>query len=213
LLDQLGHSWLLALRMRSETSRLFAAFKRTVDIVAGCAGLLLMAAILPFFALTVLLGDRGPVFYRQVRLGHYGRPFEIIKLRTMHNQPHHEQRQTEREDSRITVAGKFLRRVHLDELPQAWNIVRGDMSLIGPRPEQPAYVEQLQRSIDFYNTRLSVRPGLTGWAQINYGYGAGIDGAREKLSYDLYYIKRQSVALDLLILFRTFFAVFAFDSR
>ena len=213
MLDQLGHSWLLALPMRSETSRLFAAFKRTTDILAGCAGLLLLAAILPFFAVTVLLGDRGPIFYRQVRLGQYGRPFDIIKLRTMHNQPQYEQRQTEREDSRITLAGKVLRRVHLDELPQAWNIVRGDMSLIGPRPEQPAYVEQLQRSIDFYNTRLSVRPGLTGWAQINYGYGAGIDGAREKLSYDLYYIKRQSVALDLLILFRTFFAVFSLDSR
>jgi len=213
LLDQLGPSWLLALPMKSQTSRLYGTFKRTVDIVAGGIGLVVLAAVLPFFALTVVLGDRGPVFYRQVRLGQYGQPFDIIKLRTMHNQPRYEQRQTERADSRITLAGKLLRRVHLDELPQAWNIVRGDMSLVGPRPEQPTYVEELQRSIDFYNTRLSVRPGLTGWAQINYGYGAGVDGARVKLSYDLYYIKRQSPALDILILARTAFAVLSLAGR
>ena len=213
LLDQLGHSWLLGLPMRSQTSRLYAAFKRTVDIVSGLTGLVLLGLVLPFFALSVLLDDRGPIFYRQKRVGQYGRPFEIIKLRTMYNQPAHEQRQTERSDSRITGAGQVLRRIHLDELPQAWNIVRGEMSLIGPRPEQAAYVEELQRRIDFYNTRLSVRPGLTGWAQINSGYGAGVDGARIKLSYDLYYVKRQSTALDLLILARTAFAVLSLNGR
>lgn len=213
LLDQLGHSWLLALPMRGQTSRLYATFKRSVDILCGVAGLVLIGLLLPFFALAVVLDDRGPIFYRQVRVGQYGRPFDIIKLRTMHNQPVYEQRQTERADSRLTRAGRILRRSHLDELPQAWNIVRGDMSLIGPRPEQPSYVDELQRQIDFYNTRLSVRPGLTGWAQINFGYGAGADGARVKLSYDLYYIKRQSAALDLLIVARTALAVISMNGR
>ncbi|MFN2462445.1 MAG: exopolysaccharide biosynthesis polyprenyl glycosylphosphotransferase [Candidatus Dormibacteria bacterium] len=213
LLDQLGHSWLLALPMRSETSRIYAAFKRSVDLVSGIAGLLVLGLILPFFALAVLLEDRGSIFYRQVRVGQYGKTFDIVKLRTMRDQPAYEQRQTDSADSRVTVGGRLVRRFHLDELPQAWNIIRGEMSLIGPRPEQPAYVEQLQEQIDFYNTRLSVRPGLTGWAQINFGYGAGVEGARQKLSYDLYYIKRQSPSLDLLIMFRTSIAVFSISSR
>jgi lipopolysaccharide/colanic/teichoic acid biosynthesis glycosyltransferase len=124
-----------------------------------------------------------------------------------------EQRQTDAADPRITRVGRVLRRLHLDELPQVWNVLRGDMSIIGPRPEQPAYVAMLQESIEFYNTRLSVRPGLTGWAQVNLGYGGGVEGAREKLSYDLYYIKRQSAALDMLILARTWFAVLSLQGR
>jgi lipopolysaccharide/colanic/teichoic acid biosynthesis glycosyltransferase len=122
-------------------------------------------------------------------------------------------RQTGADDERITRVGRVLRKLHLDELPQAWNILKGEMSVVGPRPEQPEYVAMLQESIDFYNTRLSVRPGLTGWAQVNLGYGDGIQGAREKLSYDLYYIKRQSPALDLLIVARTIFAVLSFHGR
>jgi lipopolysaccharide/colanic/teichoic acid biosynthesis glycosyltransferase len=106
-----------------------------------------------------------------------------------------------------------LRRLSLDEIPQLWNVLRGDMSLIGPRPEQPQYVAELQRQVDFYSTRLTVRPGLTGWAQVNYGYGAGSDGARVKLSYDLYYVKRQSVSLDLLIAARTLLAVLSLGGR
>jgi lipopolysaccharide/colanic/teichoic acid biosynthesis glycosyltransferase len=117
------------------------------------------------------------------------------------------------DDVRITRVGAVLRRLHLDELPQAWNILRGEMSVVGPRPEQPHYVDELRKSIPYYNTRLSVRPGLTGWAQVNYGYGSGVDGSTVKLSYDLYYIKRQSVALDLLIIARTVFAVATLKGR
>jgi exopolysaccharide biosynthesis polyprenyl glycosylphosphotransferase len=213
LLDQLGHSWLLSLPMRSETSRMYSAFKRGFDILAASAGLLLLAIVAPLVWLAVRLEDRGPLIYRQERSGKYGRPFTMLKLRTMHLERRAKQRQTDAEDRRITRVGGVLRKLHLDELPQAWNVLTGDMSMIGPRPEQPAYVAMLQESIDFYNTRLSVRPGLTGWAQVNLGYSEGVEGAREKLSYDLYYIKRQSAILDLLILARTFFAVLSFRGR
>jgi lipopolysaccharide/colanic/teichoic acid biosynthesis glycosyltransferase len=213
LLDQIGHSWLLSLPMRSETSRLYGAFKRGLDIVAACVGLLLMALVLPVAWIAVKLVDRGPVFYRQERLGKYGRPFTILKLRTMRMERRAVQRQTGADDERITRTGRVLRKLHLDELPQAWNILKGEMSIVGPRPEQPEYVAMLQESIDFYNTRLSVRPGLTGWAQVNIGYGEGVKGAREKLSYDLYYIKRQTPTLDVLILARTLFAVLSLNGR
>ncbi len=213
LLDQLGHSWLLSLPMRSETSRTYSAFKRGFDLLAGSAGLLLLAIVVPFAWLAVKVEDRGPLIYRQERLGKYARPFTIFKLRTMRHVTQAEARQTDADDWRITRVGRLLRKLHVDELPQAWNVLKGEMSMIGPRPEQPAYVVKLQKSIDFYNTRLSVRPGLTGWAQVNLGYGEGIEGAREKLSYDLYYIKRQSAILDLLILARTAFAVLSMGGR
>ena len=213
LLDQIGHSWLLSLPMRSETSRLYGTFKRGLDIIAACVGLLGLAFLLPAAWIAIKLVDRGPMFYRQERLGKYGRPFTILKLRTMRTERRAVQRQTGAEDERITRVGRVLRKLHLDELPQAWNILKGDMSVVGPRPEQPEYVAMLQESIDFYNTRLSVRPGLTGWAQVNLGYSDGVEGAREKLSYDLYYIKRQSPALDLLIVARTFFSVLSLNGR
>ncbi len=213
LLDQLGHSWLLSLPMRSETSRMYSAFKRGFDILAASAGLLLLAIAAPLVWLAVRLEDRGPLIYRQQRLGKYAKPFTLFKLRTMRRFSEAEPSQTDPDDRRITRVGGMLRKLHIDELPQAWNILKGEMSMIGPRPEQPAYVAMLQKSIDFYNTRLSVRPGLTGWAQVNIGYGEGIEGAREKLSYDLYYVKRQSAVLDLLIMARTIFAVLSLGGR
>ena len=213
LLDQLGHSWLLSLPMRSETSRTYGAFKRGFDILAAVVGLLLLAVTAPLVWLALKLEDRGPLIYRQERLGKYARPFTIVKYRTMRRNPQPEASQTDLGDERITRVGRVLRKLHLDELPQAWNILKGDMSMIGPRPEQPSYVAMLQQSIDFYNTRLSVRPGLTGWAQVNFGYGEGVEGAREKLSYDLYYIKRQSATLDMLILARTAVAVLSLRGR
>jgi exopolysaccharide biosynthesis polyprenyl glycosylphosphotransferase len=213
LLDQLGHSWLLSLPMRSETSRLYSTFKRGLDVTAGCAGLLVTLVVLPFALLAIKLNDRGPLMFRQERLGKYSRPFVILKFRTMRVGVDEGVSQTDEDDPRITRVGRFLRRTHLDELPQAWNVVKGEMSIIGPRPEQPAYVATLQKSIGFYRTRLSIRPGLTGWAQVNIGYAEGIEGAREKLSYDLYYVKRQSPALDLLIMARTLFAVLSLGGR
>ncbi|MGD0193557.1 MAG: sugar transferase [Candidatus Dormibacteria bacterium] len=213
LVERLRQTWLLSLQQRGETSRIYSVFRRIVDIVAGSAGLLFLGILLPFVWIAVKLEDRGPVFHSQERVGHFGKPFEILKLRTMRERSDEELRWTTENDARITKVGAVLRRLHIDELPQAWNILRGDMSVVGPRPEQPQYVEALRESIPYYNTRLSVRPGLTGWAQVNYGYGGDVGGAAIKLSYDLYYIKRQSVALDLLIMARTVFAVATLKGR
>ena len=213
LVERLRQTWLLSLQQRGETSRVYAVFKRLVDIVAGFLGLVVLAVLLPFVWVAVKLEDRGPIFHKQDRVGHFGRPFEILKLRTMRARPGEKLHWTAMDDERINRVGKVLRRLHLDELPQAWNILRGDMSVVGPRPEQIRYVEELRESIPYYNTRLSVRPGLTGWAQVNYGYGSGVEGSTVKLSYDLYYIKHQSVALDLLIIARTLFAVATLKGR
>jgi exopolysaccharide biosynthesis polyprenyl glycosylphosphotransferase len=213
LVDKLRQSWLLSLHQRSETSRLYALFKRAVDIAAGLVGVLLLAVVLPLAWIATKLDDGGPLFHRQARLGQYGRPFQILKLRSMRELPKRDLRWTETNDDRITRVGSLFRRLHVDELPQAWNILRGEMSVVGPRPEQPQYIEELRASIPYYNTRLSVRPGLTGWAQVNFGYGSGAEGARVKLSYDLYYIKRQSVALDVLIIARTVLAVATLRGR
>ena len=213
LVERLRQSWLLSLQQRGETSRVYSVFKRLVDIVASLIGLVLLAVLIPFVWVAIKLEDRGPLFHSQTRVGHFGKPFEIVKLRTMRVRQRQELHWTGEADGRITKVGGVLRRLHLDELPQAWNILLGEMSVVGPRPEQPHYVEELRANIPYYNTRLSVRPGLTGWAQVNYGYGSGIDGSMVKLSYDLYYIKRQSVALDLLIMARTVFAVATLKGR
>jgi exopolysaccharide biosynthesis polyprenyl glycosylphosphotransferase len=213
LVERLRQTWLLSLQQRGETSRLYAFFKRLVDIIAGLVGLVLLAILLPFVWIAIMLEDRGPVFHRQARVGHFGRPFQIVKLRTMRVHPERVSHWTDEVDTRITRVGAVLRRLHLDELSQAWNILRGEMSVVGPRPEQPHYVEELRASIPYYNTRLSVRPGLTGWAQVNFGYGGSIEGSTVKLSYDLYYIKHQSVALDLLIIARTVFAIATLKGR
>lgn len=213
LVERLRQTWLLSLQQRGETSRIYAVFKRLIDVVAGFLGLVFLAILLPFTWVAIKLEDGGPIFHRHDRVGHFGRPFEILKLRTMRAHPDQTLHWTSEDDERITRVGKVLRRLHLDELPQAWNILRGDMSVVGPRPEQFRYVNELRESIPYYNTRLSVRPGLTGWAQVNYGYGSGIDGSTVKLSYDLYYIKHQSVALDLLIIARTLFAVATLKGR
>ena len=213
LLNQLNYQWLMSLPMRDEVFRLHAVTKRAVDIVVGTAALAILCLLYPFVALAIWLDDRGPVLYRQTRVGRYGRLFEILKLRTMRAAIAGIERQTDTDDPRVTRVGRVLRRLHLDELPQALNILRGDMSLVGPRPEQPRHAALMRREIEFYNIRLSVRPGLTGWAQVNFGYGAGVEGARKKLSYDLYYIRRQGFGLDLLILARTARAIFSFRGR
>ena len=194
LIEQLDYAWVMSLPMRSEVSEVYAAFKRGLDILAGATALAALVVLFPFLALAIKLEDRGPILYRQTRLGRYGQPFEILKLRTMSAGSPADERQTDIDDPRVTGVGRALRRLHLDELPQAINILRGDMSLVGPRPEQPQHAALMRQRIDFYNLRLSVRPGLTGWAQVNFGYGAGFEGARNKLSYDLYYIRRQGSA-------------------
>ena len=181
-----------------------SAAKRACDIAAGCAGCLLVGVLLPVVGLAVWLDLGWPIMHRQVRVGQYGRWFTMIKFRTM-------RRDAERggpawaraDDPRAGRLGRLLRRSHLDELPQFWNVLRGDMSLVGPRPERPEFVEQLAAQIPRYRQRLAVRPGLTGWAQVHYRYDASVQDAAEKLRYDLYYVAHRGLLLDLSIVART----------
>jgi lipopolysaccharide/colanic/teichoic acid biosynthesis glycosyltransferase len=161
--------------------------------------------LFPLLALLIKLDSRGPVFHKQERVGQDGRVFELWKFRSMREDA---ERQTgpvwsTAKDSRVTRVGRYLRRTRLDELPQIYNVLRGDMSLVGPRPERPHFVAQLCRDIPYYNLRHCVKPGLTGWAQINYRYGHSVEDALEKLQYDLFYIKNISWLLDSVILFDT----------
>ena len=179
--------------------------KRALDLSASIAGLILFGPLLLGTALAVRLEDGGPAFYRQTRVTLHGREFQILKLRTMRID-------AERtgavwaatKDKRITRLGAFLRRTRLDELPQLINVLRGEMSFVGPRPERPEFVAMLASNLPLYQERHAAKAGLTGWAQINYPYGASIDDARSKLSYDLYYVKNFTVLFDLLIILQTF---------
>jgi exopolysaccharide biosynthesis polyprenyl glycosylphosphotransferase len=184
---------------------LYRPLKRLVDIVLSLAGLAVFALLFPLLALIIKLDSPGSIFYRQERLGRSGEPFHILKLRTM--VANAEQMTgavfAQKGDRRVTRVGRFLRKTRLDELPQLLNVLRGDMSLVGPRPERPEHVVRLQEKIPFYRTRLAVRPGLTGWAQVRYAYGSNDDDALVKLQYDLYYIRHSSLLLDFNILLRT----------
>ncbi len=212
--EHVGSNWLVVLPIDGASAfSPYMLLKRLADVIVSALGLVLLLALLPFLALAIYLESPGPIFYSQKRIGRAGRTFELIKLRSM--VPHAEQdgqpRWAGRNDRRVTRVGRFLRRTRLDELPQCFNVLRGEMSLIGPRPERPEFVAELQKCIPFYRSRLAVRPGLTGWAQINYHYGSSVDDALVKLQYDLYYIKRQSLYLDLLILLRTIGVVLSFQ--
>ncbi|MFP5316732.1 MAG: exopolysaccharide biosynthesis polyprenyl glycosylphosphotransferase [Acidimicrobiia bacterium] len=180
----------------------YGRLKRIADIAAGAVGMVGLAMLLPFVLVGNLVANRGPLFYRQPRVGKHGRPFHIYKFRTMAPDGGGTAWTTQ-DDPRITPFGAWLRRSHLDELPQALNMLRGDLSIVGPRPEQPQYVEELTRKIPFYNLRHLVRPGLTGWAQVKYPYGSTEADALEKLQYEFYYLRHQSLGLDARILGRT----------
>jgi exopolysaccharide biosynthesis polyprenyl glycosylphosphotransferase len=179
--------------------------KRVSDLMVGAIGLVLALPIMALVALLVKLTSRGPVLYHQPRVGQHGRIFTVHKFRSMVTDAEAGTGAVwaQRNDSRITRIGGVLRRTRLDELPQLWNVLRGDMSLVGPRPERPEFVRSLTDQIRFYGQRHVVRPGLTGWAQVRYTYGASVEDALEKLQYDLYYIKNMSLALDLFVLFLT----------
>ncbi len=178
--------------------------KRLLDIVVSLLILTLFLPVLLMAMLAVWLGDRHSVFYRQIRVTKGGRHFQIMKLRTMRiNAETGGAVWAAQNDHRITPVGEFLRRSRIDELPQLLNVLKGDMSLVGPRPERPEFVEDLARHLPLYHERHAVKTGLTGWAQINYPYGASIDDARSKLSYDLFYVKNFSIFLDVLIIMQT----------
>jgi lipopolysaccharide/colanic/teichoic acid biosynthesis glycosyltransferase len=182
----------------------YARLKRVVDVVFGVVGAIVLVLAVPFVLVGNLIANRGPLFYRQARVGKNGKRFEIIKFRTMRQSAAGAPNEwTQENDPRITPFGHLLRKTHLDELPQAVNMVRGDLSIVGPRPEQPQYVEELLQKLPFYGLRHLVRPGLTGWAQVKYGYAGDERDALEKLQYEFWYLRNQSLVLDARIIGRT----------
>jgi lipopolysaccharide/colanic/teichoic acid biosynthesis glycosyltransferase len=192
---------------------LFGRTKRLIDVLLSVPGTLLMLLAVPFVLIGNLAGNRGPLLYRQERVGRRGEVFTILKFRTMVPSDEASGSWTAEDDPRITRFGRVLRRTHVDELPQMANILRGDLSFVGPRPEQPRYVEQLDEHIPFYGLRHLVRPGLTGWAQVKYGYAGDESDAMEKLQYDFYYLRHQGLSLDLRIVGRTVRSVLGLEGR
>ena len=181
----------------------YARLKRLLDVTIAACSLPVFALAIPAVAVGNLIGNRGPLFFSQPRTGRQGREFKILKFRTMTPRGHGAGDTTTVHDSRITPFGGVLRRTHLDELPQVWNILRGELSIVGPRPEQPHLVDELSSKIPFYGIRHLVRPGLTGWAQVKYHYGEDDLDAVEKLQYEFFYLRRQCLGLDLRIVGRT----------
>jgi exopolysaccharide biosynthesis polyprenyl glycosylphosphotransferase len=179
--------------------------KRLLDMLGGLVGMIIMLFFLPFISLAILIDSGRPIFYSQTRLGRGASKFTIYKFRTMKKdaEQNGEARLAEKNDPRVTRVGDFLRKTRLDELPQFWNILRGEMSLVGPRAERPELIAEFQKQVPFYRARLLVKPGLTGWAQINYGYYASVTEMSVKLEYDLYYIKHRTLSMDFQIILRT----------
>lgn len=178
--------------------------RRLVSLTVACVGLMVCLPLIPMLVLVVRLSSPGPVFFKQERVGLRGRPFTIYKFRTMRQDAESNGAVWATVgDPRITRAGRFMRKTRLDEIPQLWNVLRGDMGFVGPRPERPEFVKWLTHKIPYYDLRHMIRPGITGWAQVRYQYGATLEETKRKLEYDLYYLKHQSLGLDLLILFET----------
>ncbi|MEO0461662.1 MAG: TIGR03013 family XrtA/PEP-CTERM system glycosyltransferase [Pseudomonadota bacterium] len=203
-LDTVNPSWLIFSDGFS-SGRLFSSVvKRLFDITASLILLTLTAPIIALFAIIVKFDSKGPAFFRQQRVGLYGEPFHLVKLRSMTTDAEKDGvKWAQENDPRVTRVGRFIRKVRIDELPQTWCVLMGQMSFVGPRPEVPKFVDDLQEVIPFYQERHMVKPGITGWAQINYPYGASTEDSRKKLEYDLYYAKNYTPFLDLVILLQT----------
>ncbi len=197
---------------QTHTTGVYESVKRLIDIAGSLIGLLLFVVLYPLIALLTIIDSGFPVLYSQMRVGKYGQPYKIFKIRTMYQDAEKDgvARTASVDDTRITRLGKILRRSHLDELPQCWNILKGENSIIGPRAEQIELVNKFQQELPFYRARLFVRPGLTGWAQINQRYASTVEDTAVKLEYDLYYIKHRNLLLDLTIVLRTVGAVLGF---
>ncbi len=192
---------------------LYLIAKRLMDLVGSILGLVAFAVLFPFMALAILVESGRPVMFRQSRMGRGGRVFRVLKIRTMQKDAEADglAHWAQEHDPRANLVGRVLRRMHLDEFPQFWNVFKGEMSLVGPRPERPELVQELEKEIPFYRARLLVKPGITGWAQVNYGKGASVQGSAEKLEYDLYYIKHRGLLMDLWIALRTIGRVVGFQ--
>ncbi len=202
----IGDHWATVLPM--EPRSVFDPYpilKRLLDSILAIIGLIIFSMMLPFLAIIIYLDSQGSIFYRQIRVGRYGIPFEVWKLRSMipDAEKYSGAKWASQADKRITRVGHFLRRTRLDELPQLINVIRGEMSFVGPRPERPVFVAELQQHIPFYRSRHVVLPGLTGWAQVNFRYSSSIEDALTKLQYDLYYIRHRSLSLDMTIMLKT----------
>ncbi|MDZ7594149.1 MAG: TIGR03013 family XrtA/PEP-CTERM system glycosyltransferase [Thiobacillus sp.] len=203
-LDSMNASWMI-LAEGFHQGMLRDTIKRLFDLVVSAAMLAVSLPIMVLTALLIKLESPGPVLYRQERVGQGGRNFTILKFRSMcvDAEKDGKPRWAGQNDSRVTLTGRFIRRTRIDELPQVFNVFFGDMSFVGPRPERPYFVQDLTQKIPYYGVRHTVKPGITGWAQVRYAYGATDEDAMHKLQYDLYYVKNHSLFLDLMILFQT----------
>jgi sugar transferase (PEP-CTERM system associated) len=203
-LDTVNPSWLIFSDGFSSGRAVSSVAKRMFDVTASAVLLLATAPIIALFAIIVKLDSRGPAFFRQTRVGLYGAPFDVIKLRSMRLDAEAAGAQwATKDDPRVTRVGKFIRKVRIDELPQTWTVLKGEMSFVGPRPERPEFVADLEEHLPYYAERHMVKPGITGWAQVNYPYGASTEDSRQKLEFDLYYAKNYTPFLDLLIILQT----------
>ena len=206
-LSLIDPSWLI-FSQGFDATPLRKASKRIFDVSATLVMLVLLWPLMVLTALAIWIesGPRAPILYRQERVGERGKTFPLIKFRSMRTDAEKDgvARWASKQDDRVTRVGRFIRKVRFDELPQLWNVLRGDMSLIGPRPERPQFVAELEKKIKYYDLRHCVKPGLAGWAQLNYPYGADEKDAAEKLKYDLFYVKNHNFTLDLIILIQTF---------
>ena len=203
--EHMGDQWYISLPAEVSASPLYLLWQKVLDITFGLLGSAILLLALPVIATLIYLDSPGPIFYSQERMGYQGRKFRIYKFRSMHvNAESKGQPQwAKARDPRVTRIGAFMRATHLDELPQVFNILRGEMSLVGPRPEREEFVDKLEQVVPFYRCRLSVKPGLTGWAQVKYRYGNTDQDALIKMQYDLYYIKHRSFMLDIFIMLNT----------
>ncbi len=203
--EHVGGNWYVAMAIHHpDNGALWPMLRRLMDIVLASLGLLFLLPFLPFIALAIYLDSPGPIFYTQERVGQKGERYKVYKFRTM--VPDAEKGQAvwaEKNDQRVTRVGRILRATHVDEFPQFLNIIKGEMSAVGPRPERPEFVEELAREMPFYRVRHAVKPGMAGWGLVKQGYGASKEDALVKLQYDIYYIKHQSLWLDIVILLKT----------
>jgi sugar transferase (PEP-CTERM system associated) len=204
-LDTLNPSWLIFSDGFSSGRAVSSAAKRVFDVTVSLLLLVFTLPVIALFAVLVKLDSEGPAFFRQTRVGLFGQPFELVKLRSMRTDAEADgaPRFAQVHDPRATRVGRLIRKLRIDELPQAWSVLKGEMSFVGPRPERPEFVADLDDKLPYYAERHMVKPGITGWAQINYPYGASLEDSRHKLEYDLYYAKNYTPFLDLLILLQT----------
>lgn len=203
-LDTVNPSWFIFSDGFSSGRAFSSAAKRIFDVIVSLLLLTMTAPIILLFAILVKLDSKGPAFFRQRRVGLYGQNFDVIKLRSMRLDAEANGAQfATKNDPRVTHIGNFIRKVRIDELPQTWSVLKGEMSFVGPRPERPEFVSDLEDKLTYYAERHMVKPGITGWAQVNYPYGASLEDSRNKLEYDLYYVKNYTPFLDILIILQT----------